>query len=498
MSDEAAASPPDADAAKRAGAVAPTVIGEMPTKSARVIVRTGAAAGSDAAVGGELLLGAALDNGLRIPVRGVSRNHARILREGEIYWLEDLGSTNGTFVNGQRVERTRLRHLDVITLGRGADAIFLLGSGARSIARPQRVVHASLEWLDGPLAGEKAEISPGETSLGRDWSSNLPVEVGAVSGLHARLNRTADHVTVQDLGSTNGTRVNDVPVDGVRALRSGDVVTLGGAVSFKVTIERTAAATGGPGSKAAFDTLPAEVFDQEWKTRLIWSPEELADIESARAHLRARESAGGQAGEGAAKPGAPAKAAPGDASAKAGKLGKAARSEGAARPEKAAESGKAAGPEKRAKPEKAASPEKAARPEKAAGPEKAARPEKAAKPEATSTPENAAKPATSTPAASRITGVRLVGESSAHQLGIGRAVVGRDLDADIWLDSSKVSRRHAVIEVTASGVWVEDLDSANGTRVNDEPITGKVAVSDGDELTFAGTSMRLEMIKTDG
>jgi hypothetical protein len=48
----------------------------------------------------------------------VSRNHCRFTRSGGGYMLEDLGSTNGTFVNGQRLTGTRtLNGGDMITLG---------------------------------------------------------------------------------------------------------------------------------------------------------------------------------------------------------------------------------------------------------------------------------------------------------------------------------------------------------------------------------------------
>ncbi|MCA9592746.1 MAG: diguanylate cyclase [Myxococcales bacterium] len=48
---------------------------------------------------------------------GVSRRHARIVRDGDGYLLEDLGSANGTFVAGERVERHRLADGDVFQLG---------------------------------------------------------------------------------------------------------------------------------------------------------------------------------------------------------------------------------------------------------------------------------------------------------------------------------------------------------------------------------------------
>jgi hypothetical protein len=47
---------------------------------------------------------------------GVSRNHARVLREGDDFIVEDLRSTNGTEVNGQPVRRRRLANGDVVKL----------------------------------------------------------------------------------------------------------------------------------------------------------------------------------------------------------------------------------------------------------------------------------------------------------------------------------------------------------------------------------------------
>lgn len=55
---------------------------------------------------------------IQLPHNAVSRRHAMIIREGEEYFIEDLNSGNGTFVNGKRVTtRVRLRHRDRIKLG---------------------------------------------------------------------------------------------------------------------------------------------------------------------------------------------------------------------------------------------------------------------------------------------------------------------------------------------------------------------------------------------
>ncbi len=47
----------------------------------------------------------------------VSRKHARIAMQADGVWIEDLGSTNGTFVNGEKVKRARLKEGDRILIG---------------------------------------------------------------------------------------------------------------------------------------------------------------------------------------------------------------------------------------------------------------------------------------------------------------------------------------------------------------------------------------------
>jgi serine phosphatase RsbU (regulator of sigma subunit)/pSer/pThr/pTyr-binding forkhead associated (FHA) protein len=63
----------------------------------------------------------------------VSRLHARVEKEGEAYFIADAGSRHGTFVNGERAERTRLKDKDEITLGvSGLRLMFMEGSGVSS------------------------------------------------------------------------------------------------------------------------------------------------------------------------------------------------------------------------------------------------------------------------------------------------------------------------------------------------------------------------------
>ena len=70
--------------------------------------------------GGRLTLGRSPDNDLELPADSfpsVSTHHARIELVDDELWVEDLGSTNGTLVNGEKIERVTLKTGDVVQLG---------------------------------------------------------------------------------------------------------------------------------------------------------------------------------------------------------------------------------------------------------------------------------------------------------------------------------------------------------------------------------------------
>jgi pSer/pThr/pTyr-binding forkhead associated (FHA) protein len=64
----------------------------------------------------------------------------------------------------------------------------------------------------------------------------------------------------------------------------------------------------------------------------------------------------------------------------------------------------------------------------------------------------------------------------------GSHVIGREPEAVVWIDSAQVSRRHALIIVSATGASIEDLGSKNGTFVNRARVGGVQPLSDRDEI----------------
>lgn len=91
----------------------------------------------------------------------------------------------------------------------------------------------------------------------------------------------------------------------------------------------------------------------------------------------------------------------------------------------------------------------------------------------------------------------LIGTDGEHyytfKLDPGRYLVGRKSDCDICIPNSTVSRRHAEVEVDASGrnVFLTDLGSHNGTAVNHVRVTARTEVRSGDQIGFGSTEFRL-------
>ncbi len=71
--------------------------------------------------------------------------------------------------------------------------------------------------------------------------------------------------------------------------------------------------------------------------------------------------------------------------------------------------------------------------------------------------------------------------------------VGRGGQNDLVLDGDEfASARHARIEARGDGVWVQDLDSTNGTFLNGARVVGAERMSPGDVLRVGETDLRLE------
>ena len=117
----------------------------------------------------EITIGRSTDCTISIPVRWISRLHALLRREGGQFVLEDSGSKNGVFVNGQRVIKPRpLVDGDVIQLAPGLELIYVdseataplpgqKGMGLH-VDRAERQVYVHGQLLTPPLSNQQYQL----------------------------------------------------------------------------------------------------------------------------------------------------------------------------------------------------------------------------------------------------------------------------------------------------------------------------------------------------
>ncbi|MFQ5926520.1 MAG: FHA domain-containing protein, partial [Terriglobia bacterium] len=141
----------------------------------------------------------------------VSTAHAELLATTEARRkLRDLGSTNGTFVNGERIHEERLlQEGDLIQLG-ACDTHLLLYRESRPRA----------------LALRDIELNRPVVTLGRDRSNHIHLDHPTVSQFHAEIHKRDATFELVDKDSTNGTFVNGVRIRRHR-LQPRDRITLG-------------------------------------------------------------------------------------------------------------------------------------------------------------------------------------------------------------------------------------------------------------------------------
>lgn len=122
-------------------------------------------------------------------------------------------------------------------------------------------------------------------SLGRSTANNVVIDRAAVSKLHARIQRTGDQLVLQDLGSANGTFVNDARVM-TAMLDDGDELSLANVARFRLRVEWgevKASISGRTLVPMPAPRLDVPEFSREWKTRYEWDSAERAVIEELRA-----------------------------------------------------------------------------------------------------------------------------------------------------------------------------------------------------------------------
>jgi pSer/pThr/pTyr-binding forkhead associated (FHA) protein len=173
-------------------------------------------------------------------VADLSRRHARIFTENGDAWLADLGSKNGTTVNGVAVRQTivRLRDGDEIGLARVLAYRVRVQAALPASTPPAPIARLASLALIPDRAGLGLEtivvtsfpflISKVDETFAR-YRDSEPHQVGYLSRRHAHIFLKGGVPWVEDLGSTNGTFIGTVRLDEhAHELKDGDVLAFGG------------------------------------------------------------------------------------------------------------------------------------------------------------------------------------------------------------------------------------------------------------------------------
>lgn len=212
----------------------------------------------------ETTIGRKPENTIHIDNLAVSGRHARVLKIGSKAILEDLGSTNGSFVNDKQITKHILQHGDSILIGKHVltfvnlddkpvqqetpepeeeddmDKTMVISPQARSAmaakdgnggaknSAAQAMPLAGLQMISGPNAGKSLELTASLTSLGKGDNCRIRIKGLTVGKQAAVITRRPTgyhiaHLEGMSKPKVNGETVSDQP----RTLSDGDIIELG-------------------------------------------------------------------------------------------------------------------------------------------------------------------------------------------------------------------------------------------------------------------------------
>ena len=183
----------------------------------------------------DVFIGRETGNDLVLDQDEVSRRHARLQRSGEHFQLIDLGSSNGTRIEGRALVANMPHTLEPgqhVSIGDFTLMLAVPAAEETFVASDQIPEEDESLRLRYRLGGDEWEthiLSQGETVIGREEKNDLVLDDKEISRQHALLRVDGTELWLKDLGSTNGTRVDGVQLNAHLAypLQMGQFIKVG-------------------------------------------------------------------------------------------------------------------------------------------------------------------------------------------------------------------------------------------------------------------------------
>ena len=189
-------------------------------------------------------IGRGVSNMLVLPTTTVSESHAKLIQHDGRLFLQDNKSAYGSYVNGVKVKYKELKVGDIITIGNvhfdvtEVDETSLAATqtpGMKLSAVQQQNLSESWQLVSDSswLAGKVFELRNQSTLIGRGKDCDIVIPGTHLSRRHIEVRKDQGFLVIQDLGSSNGTYVNEERIKGQCKVRPGDRIRLD-VYSFRV------------------------------------------------------------------------------------------------------------------------------------------------------------------------------------------------------------------------------------------------------------------------
>jgi len=157
--------------------------------------------------------------------RALSRKHAKLERRGASLWVQDLGSANGTYVNGAEIQApTRLDGGDVIGVGHYS----IIVEGLEEADEDTPVL-----TLDGPEGLHRFALVGEQVVIGRAQTCDIAIGHKSISRRHMRIEMRDGKFFVEDLGSQNGVKIHGKRIKKQTEFKPGELLEI---VEFKISV----------------------------------------------------------------------------------------------------------------------------------------------------------------------------------------------------------------------------------------------------------------------